>query len=90
MLRHVELKSIFASVASSGHEHRQVRKTYRALAPWQAADGAIDTRVPYRVELGHGLSIGAIFAGYVGSFLIGLGMVMMALSNAAAAGVVLT
>ena len=34
---------------------------YTILAPWQAAEGAIDTRVPYRVELGNGRSIVAIF-----------------------------
>ena len=34
---------------------------YTILAPWQAAEGAIDSRVPYHVELGNGRSIVAIF-----------------------------
>jgi hypothetical protein len=33
---------------------------YTILAPWQAADG-VDTRIPYRVELGGGRSIVAVF-----------------------------
>jgi Domain of unknown function (DUF3536)/Glycosyl hydrolase family 57 len=34
---------------------------YTILAPWQAADGAVDTRLPYRVELGGGRSIVVVF-----------------------------
>jgi hypothetical protein len=34
---------------------------YTILAPWQAAEGAIDTRRPYRVELGGGRSIVVAF-----------------------------
>jgi Domain of unknown function (DUF3536)/Glycosyl hydrolase family 57 len=34
---------------------------YTILAPWQAADGGVDTRLPYRVELGGGRSIVAVF-----------------------------
>ena len=34
---------------------------YTILAPWQAAEGAIDTRIPYRVPLGKGRSIVAFF-----------------------------
>jgi hypothetical protein len=35
--------------------------TYTILAPWQAADMGIDTRRPYRVDLGSGLSITVVF-----------------------------
>jgi hypothetical protein len=34
---------------------------YTILAPWQAADMGVDTRQPYRVDLGPGKSITAIF-----------------------------
>jgi hypothetical protein len=34
---------------------------YTILAPWQAADPRIDTRRPYRVELGHGKVIVVVF-----------------------------
>jgi hypothetical protein len=34
---------------------------YTILAPWQAADGAVDSRRPYRVELGEGASIVVAF-----------------------------
>jgi len=34
---------------------------YTILAPWQAADMGIDTRRPYRVELGSGQSITVVF-----------------------------
>ena len=34
---------------------------YTILAPWQAADPGIDTRRPYRVEVGDGLSIVVVF-----------------------------
>jgi hypothetical protein len=34
---------------------------YTILAPWQAADGAVDTRLPYRVELGGNRSIVVVF-----------------------------
>jgi uncharacterized protein DUF3536/glycosyl hydrolase family 57 len=34
---------------------------YTILAPWQAAEPAIDTRRPYRVEVGDGLSVVAVF-----------------------------
>ena len=34
---------------------------YTILAPWQAADMGIDTRRPYRVELGSSLSITVVF-----------------------------
>jgi hypothetical protein len=35
--------------------------SYTILAPWQAADGAVDTRLPYRVELGGDRSIVVVF-----------------------------
>ena len=35
--------------------------TYTILAPWQAAEGSVDTRLPYRVDLGGDRSIVAIF-----------------------------
>jgi hypothetical protein len=35
--------------------------TYTILAPWQAAEPGVDTRRPYRVEVGDGRSIVAIF-----------------------------
>ena len=34
---------------------------YTILAPWQAAEPAIDTRRPYRVEVGDGLSVTVVF-----------------------------
>jgi hypothetical protein len=34
---------------------------YTILAPWQGADGGIDSRRPYRVDLGGGLSIVVVF-----------------------------
>jgi hypothetical protein len=34
---------------------------YTILAPWQAAEPAIDTRRPYRVEVGDGLSVVVVF-----------------------------
>jgi hypothetical protein len=34
---------------------------YTILAPWQAADSRLDTRRPYRVELGQGKSIVVVF-----------------------------
>ena len=34
---------------------------YTILAPWQAAEPAIDTRRPYRVEVGEGLSVVVVF-----------------------------
>jgi hypothetical protein len=34
---------------------------YTILAPWQSADAGIDTRRPYRVELGEGQSIVVVF-----------------------------
>ena len=34
---------------------------YTILAPWQAADSVVDTRIPYRAELGDGLSIVVVF-----------------------------
>ncbi|HEX5824256.1 MAG TPA: DUF3536 domain-containing protein [Candidatus Limnocylindrales bacterium] len=34
---------------------------YTILAPWQAAEGAVDTRLPYRVQLGNGRSIVVVF-----------------------------
>lgn len=34
---------------------------YTILAPWQAADGGLDTRRPYRVALGEGRSIAVAF-----------------------------
>jgi hypothetical protein len=34
---------------------------YTILAPWQAADPGLDTRRPYRVELGDGRSIAVVF-----------------------------
>ena len=34
---------------------------YTILAPWQAAEHAIDTRRPYRVEVGEGLSVVVVF-----------------------------
>jgi uncharacterized protein DUF3536/glycosyl hydrolase family 57 len=34
---------------------------YTILAPWQTAEPAIDTRRPYRVEVGDGLSVVAVF-----------------------------
>jgi hypothetical protein len=35
--------------------------THTILAPWQAAEGGVDTRLPYRVELGNDRSIVVIF-----------------------------
>jgi hypothetical protein len=37
------------------------RVRYTILAPWQAADSRLDTRRPYRVELGGGKSIVVVF-----------------------------
>lgn len=34
---------------------------YTILAPWQAADGRLDTRRPYRIDLGSRKSIAAVF-----------------------------
>jgi hypothetical protein len=34
---------------------------YTILAPWQAAEGSVDTRRPYRVDLGSGRSIAVVF-----------------------------
>jgi hypothetical protein len=34
---------------------------FTILAPWQAAEDGIDTRRPYRVDLGHDRSIGVVF-----------------------------